>query len=382
MKEILTLNKIAKCGTDRFDSAKYICTDNAEDPAAIMVRSASMHEMQFGAGLLAIARAGAGVNNIPIDKCSEQGIAVFNTPGANANAVKELVICAALLASRKVVDAIDWCKTLKGEGSNVGKLVEKGKSSFAGPEIKGKTMGVIGMGAIGKLVAEAARDLGMRVVCFDRKGRSEISGVETVDNMETVFSAADYLTLHIPCNDSTRNIINAESIGKMKDGVRILNFARGELVNSDDILASLADGKVAAYATDFPTDGQLGVPGVIAIPHLGASTPESEDNCAVMAADELIAFLEDGNIVNSVNFPTVEVPRTTERRICVLHKNVPNMLSQISGVVSATGINIETMVNKSKKDNAYTVLDVEGDPDEAALEKILAIDGVIRVRKI
>ena len=218
MKEILTLNKIAKCGTDRFDSAKYICTDNAKDPAAIMVRSASMHEMQFGAGLLAIARAGAGVNNIPIDKCSEQGIAVFNTPGANANAVKELVICAALLASRKVVDAIDWCKTLKGEGSNVGKLVEKGKSSFAGPEIKGKTMGVVGMGAIGKLVAEAARDLGMRVVCFDRKGRSEISGVETVDDMETVFSAADYLTLHIPCNDSTRNIINAESIGKMKDG--------------------------------------------------------------------------------------------------------------------------------------------------------------------
>ena len=249
MKEILTLNKIAKCGTDRFDSAKYVCTDNAEDPAAIMVRSASMHEMQFGAGLLAIARAGAGVNNIPIDKCSEQGIAVFNTPGANANAVKELVICAALLASRKVVDAIDWCKTLKGEGDNVGKLVEKGKSSFAGPEIKGKTMGVVGMGAIGKLVAEAARDLGMRVVCFDRKGRSEISGVETVDDMETVFSAADYLTLHIPCNDSTRNIINAESIGKMKDGVRILNFARGELVNSDDILVSLADGKVAAYAS-------------------------------------------------------------------------------------------------------------------------------------
>ena len=321
MKEILTLNKIAKCGTDRFDSAKYICTDNAEDPAAIMVRSASMHEMQFGAGLLAIARAGAGVNNIPIDKCSEQGIAVFNTPGANANAVKELVICAALLASRKVVDAIDWCKTLKGEGSNVGKLVEKGKSSFAGPEIKGKTMGVVGMGAIGKLVAEAARDLGMRVVCFDRKGRSEISGVETVDNMETVFSAADYLTLHIPCNDSTRNIINAESIGKMKDGVRILNFARGELVNSDDILASLADGKVAAYATDFPTDGQLGVPGVIAIPHLGASTPESEDNCAVMAADELISYIERGEVKNSVNLPELTPPAEFEKRVCVIYKD-------------------------------------------------------------
>ena len=380
MKEILTLNKIAKCGTDRFDSAKYVCTDNAKDPAAIMVRSASMHEMQFGAGLLAIARAGAGVNNIPIDKCSEQGIAVFNTPGANANAVKELVICAALLASRKVVDAIDWCKTLKGEGSNVGKLVEKGKSSFAGPEIKGKTMGVVGMGAIGKLVAEAARDLGMRVVCFDRKGRSEISGVETVDNMETVFSTADYLTLHIPCNDSTRNIINAESIGKMKDGVRILNFARGELVNSDDILASLADGKVAAYATDFPTDAQLGVPGVIAIPHLGASTPESEDNCAVMAAQELNDYLKNGNITHSVNMPEVHQPRAGGKRICIIHKNEPGMISQITALTTEAGLNIENMVNKSKKNMAYTMLDATGAVNDALAAKLSAIPAVVRVR--
>ena len=380
MKEILTLNKIAKCGTDRFDSAKYVCTDNAEDPAAIMVRSASMHEMQFGAGLLAIARAGAGVNNIPIDKCSEQGIAVFNTPGANANAVKELVICAALLASRKVVDAIDWCKTLKGEGSNVGKLVEKGKSSFAGPEIKGKTMGVVGMGAIGKLVAEAARDLGMRVVCFDRKGGSVISGVETVDDMETVFSAADYLTLHIPCNDSTRNIINAESIGKMKDGVRILNFARGELVNSDDILASLADGKVAAYATDFPTDAQLGVPGVIAIPHLGASTPESEDNCAVMAAQELSDYLKNGNITHSVNMPEVHQPRAGGKRICIIHKNEPGMISQITALTTEAGLNIENMVNKSKKNMAYTMLDATGAVNDALAAKLSAIPAVVRVR--
>lgn len=375
MKEILTLNKIAKCGTDRFDSAKYICTDNAEDPAAIMVRSASMHEMQFGAGLLAIARAGAGVNNIPIDKCSEQGIAVFNTPGANANAVKELVICAALLASRKVIDAIDWCKTLKGEGSNVGKLVEKGKSSFAGPEIKGKTMGVVGMGAIGKLVAEAARDLGMRVVCFDRKGRSEISGVETVDDMDAVFSAADYLTLHIPCNDSTRNIINAESIGKMKDGVRILNFARGELVNSDDILASLADGKVAAYATDFPTDAQLGVPGVTAIPHLGASTPESEDNCAVMAADELISYIERGEVKNSVNLPELTPPAEFEKRVCIIYKDSEGVRENI---VAALGGNITSLNSAVKNGLGYLVCDTPN-PDS---EKLTAVGGVVRVRVI
>lgn len=382
MKEILTLNKIAKCGTDRFDSAKYICTDNAEDPAAIMVRSASMHEMQFGAGLLAIARAGAGVNNIPIDKCSEQGIAVFNTPGANANAVKELVICAALLASRKVIDAIDWCKTLKGEGSNVGKLVEKGKSSFAGPEIKGKTMGVVGMGAIGKLVAEAARDLGMRVVCFDRKGRSEISGVETVDNMDAVFSAADYLTLHIPCNDSTRNIINAESIGKMKDGVRILNFARGGLVNSEDLLAALEAGKVASYVTDFPSDDILGAQGVIAIPHLGASTPESEDNCAGMAAKELIDYIENGNIVNSVNLPEIVMPRSGESRICVIHKNIPNMLTAITGIFAGDNVNIENLLNKSRGDYAYTMLDVSKADVSDVADKIGAISGVIRVRVI
>lgn len=375
MTEILTLNKIAKCGTDRFDPAKYSCTDNANDPTAVMVRSASMHEMQFSENLLAIARAGAGVNNIPVDRCSEQGIAVFNTPGANANAVKELVICAALLASRKVVDAIDWCKTLKGEGSNVGKLVEKGKSSFAGPEIMGKTMGIVGMGAIGKLVAEAARDLGMRVVCFDRKGRSVISGVETVDDMETVFSAADYLTMHIPCNDYTRNIINSESIGKMKDGVRILNFARGELVNSDDILAALACGKVAAYATDFPTDAQLGVPGVIAIPHLGASTPESEDNCAVMAADELIGYIERGEVKNSVNLPELAPPAEFEKRVCVIYRDGEGVRE---GIVAALGGNIVSLCSAAKKGIGYLVCDTP-DPDA---EKISAANNVIRVRVI
>ncbi len=375
MKEILTLNKIAKCGTDRFDSTKYVCTDNAEEPTAIMVRSASMHEMQLGAGLLAIARAGAGVNNIPIDRCSEQGVAVFNTPGANANAVKELVICAALLASRKITDAIDWCKTLKGKGDNVGKLVEKGKSSFAGPEIKGKTMGVVGMGAIGKLVAEAARDLGMKVVCYDRNSKSEISCVESVDSMDKVFFAADYLSLHIPCNDSTRDIINAESIGKMKDGVRILNFARGELVNSDDILAALADGKVAAYATDFPTDAQLGVPGVIAIPHLGASTPESEDNCAVMAADELIGYIERGEVKNSVNLPELMPPAEFEKRVCVIYKDNDGVRENI---VAAFGGNMVSLNGAVKNGLGYLVCDTPN-PDS---EKISAVSGIIRVRII
>lgn len=375
MTEILTLNKIAKCGTDRFDPAKYSCTDSANDPAAVMVRSASMHEMQFSEGLLAIARAGAGVNNIPIDRCSERGIAVFNTPGANANAVKELVICAALLSSRKITDAIDWCKTLKGEGENVGKLVEKGKSSFAGPEIMGKTMGIVGMGAIGKLVAEAARDLGMRVVCFDRKGESEIRGAEAVGDIDAVFSASDYLSLHIPCNDYTRNIINSESIGKMKDGVRILNFARGELVNSDDILAALACGKVAAYATDFPTDEQLGVPGVIAIPHLGASTPESEDNCAVMVADELIGYIERGEVKNSVNLPALIPPAEFEKRVCVIYRDGEGVRE---GIVAALGGNIVSLCSAAKKGIGYLVCDTP-DPDA---EKISAANGVIRVRVI
>lgn len=382
MTEILTLNKIAKCGTDRFDPAKYSCTDSANDPAAIMVRSASMHEMQFSEGLLAIARAGAGVNNIPIDRCSEQGIAVFNTPGANANAVKELVICAALLSSRKITDAIDWCKTLKGEGENVGKLVEKGKSSFAGPEIMGKTMGIVGMGAIGKLVAEAARDLGMRVVCFDRKGESEIRDVEAVGDIDAVFSASDYLSLHIPCNDYTRNIINSESIGKMKDGVRILNFARGELVNSDDILAALACGKVAAYATDFPTDEQLGVPGVIAIPHLGASTPESEDNCAEMAAHELADYLTRGAIINSVNYPACDPGYTDGARLCVLHANVPNMVGSVTALLAAQGINIANMVNKSRGALAYTVIDADGEIGANVVKAVAAVENVYKVRLI
>ena len=386
MYDILTLNKISKTGLERFTD-EYQYGDAVENPQGIMVRSASMHEMEMPQSLLAIARAGAGVNNIPVDQCTEKGIVVFNTPGANANAVKELVLAGLLISSRKVTQGMAWAQGLKGQGDAVGKAVEKGKSAFVGPEIKGKKLGVIGLGAIGILVANAAHSLGMEVYGYDPYLSVDAAwglsrSIIHATSLDQIYANCDYITVHVPLTPDTKGMFNAAAFAAMPDGVRILNFSRADLVNIPDMKEALASGKVAAYVVDFPTEDILGVENVIAIPHLGASTPESEDNCAVMAADELIAFLEDGNIVNSVNFPTVEVPRTTERRICVLHKNVPNMLSQISGVVSAAGINIETMVNKSKKDNAYTVLDVEGDPDEAALEKILAIDGVIRVRKI
>lgn len=382
MFDILTLNKIAKCGTDRFDASKYTCSDSVENPTAVMVRSASMHETQFNPELLAIARAGAGVNNIPIDRCSEQGIAVFNTPGANANAVKELVICAALLASRKITDAIDWCKTLKGEGDAVSKLVEKGKSAFTGPEIKGKTMGVIGLGAIGALVANAAIDMGMDVIGYDPflsvgGALGLYPGIRVTQDVADVYAAADYITLHVPCNDQTKNTVNAKTIAAMKDGVRILNFARGELVNSDDIIAALGTGKVAAYVTDFPTDAQIGVKGVVAIPHLGASTPESEDNCAVMAANELIAYLERGEIKNSVNLPDAALPTTFETRVCVIHRETEGIQGAI--IAALGGSPIASLVCAHKKGMGYLVADISGQPD---IEKLKAVDGVIRVRVI
>ena len=383
---ILTLNKIAACGTDRLGGG-YTVGDAVEQPEGILVRSAAMHDMEFPASLLAVARAGAGVNNIPLDRCSDAGIVVFNTPGANANAVKELVIAGLFLASRKVVPAIEWAQTLKGKGDEVGKLVEKGKGQFAGPEITGKKLGVIGLGAIGILVANAAKSLGMDVYGYDPflsvdAAWSLSRSVHHATGMEQIFTECDYITIHVPLNNDTRGMINASTIATMKDGVRILNFARGELVDSESMLKALADGKVACYVVDFPSDEMLGVENVVAIPHLGASTPESEDNCAMMAADELKAYLEDGTIRNSVNFPAMEVPRSTAVRICVLHRNIPNMLSQISGVISEAGVNIDNMTNRSKKDNAYTVLDVVSDVPQSVLDGICAIDGVIRVRKI
>ncbi len=387
MFKIQTLNKISPIGLDRFDTSKYTYGTETENPDAIMVRSASMHEMEMPESLLAIARAGAGVNNIPIDKCSEKGIVVFNTPGANANAVKELVIAGLLISSRKVVPGIEWAKTLKGKGDEVGKLVEKGKSAFTGPEIRGKKLGVIGLGAIGILVANAAKSLGMEVYGYDPYVSVDAawklsSSITHSVNIKDIYANCDYITLHVPLTNETRDMISAESIATMKDGVRIMNFSRDALVNSEDIVEALSNGKVAAYVTDFPTDTVIGVDGVIAIPHLGASTPESEDNCASMATDELIDYLENGNITNSVNLPNVSLPRPHGKRLCVIHKNIPNVLTSISGAVAAEGVNIENMVNKSKKDYAYTILDIESDITKSALETINAIDGVVKTRVI
>ena len=380
---ICTLNKIAACGTDRL--AGYTITDAIDGAAGVMVRSAAMHDMELPDSLLGIARAGAGVNNIPIDKCSEQGIVVFNTPGANANAVKELVLAGLFLASRKVVDGIAWAGTLKGEGDAVGKLVEKGKSAYAGPEILGKKLGVIGLGAIGVLVANAAVALGMDVYGYDPYLSVDAAWklsrhIHHANTLDEIYAECDYITVHVPLVADTKGMLNEAAFAAMKDGVRILNFSRAGLVDSDAMLAALAAGKVAAYVVDFPTDEMLGVENVVAIPHLGASTPESEDNCAVMAANQLKAYLEEGNIINSVNFPDVNVPRAGDQRVCVLHKNIPNMLAQISSVVSACGVNIASMTNKSRKDLAYTVLDVEGAVAADVTDKIAAIDGIIRVR--
>lgn len=386
MYNIQTLNKISKYGTDNFDTAKYTVADEVANPDAIMVRSAAMHDMELGSNLLAIARAGAGVNNIPVDKCAEQGICVFNTPGANANAVKELVIAGLLLTSRKIPDAMIWAQTLKGNGAEVGKMVEKGKSQFAGPEIMGKTLGVIGLGAIGVLVANAAIALGMKVVGYDpflsvKAALSLDPSVKTVADVKDLYAAADYVTIHVPFNADTKGTINADAIAAMKDGVRVLNFARGELVDNSAILPALESGKVAAYITDFPSDEVLGAKGVIAVPHLGASTPESEDNCAKMAALELIDYIENGNIKNSVNYPDASM-NAVGTKICVMHKNVPAVISALTTALGDAGLNIDNMLNKSKKDYAYTLLDVAGDVSDDVVAKLSAVDTVIKVRVI
>ena len=385
MYDILTLNKIAKCGTDAFDKAKYTVADAVENPDAIMVRSAAMHDMQFGNKLLAIARAGAGVNNIPVDRCAEEGIVVFNTPGANANAVKELVIAGLLLSSRKVTDAIDWVSTLKGQ-EDIGKKVEKGKSNFAGPEISGKTLGVIGLGAIGVLVANAAMSLGMKVIGYDpflsvKAALSLKPGVKPVTDVNDLYAASDYITIHVPYNADTKGTICEKSIAVMKDGVRILNFARGELADTAAVLAAVESGKIACYITDFPSDELIGVKNVICVPHLGASTPESEDNCAVMAASELIDYIENGNIRNSVNFPNAEM-NAAGTKICVLHKNVPAVISEITTILGKASINIDNMINASKKDYAYTLIDAAGNISEDIAAKLSAAENVIKVRVI
>ena len=386
MYNVLTLNKISETGIKNFTS-DYKCSDEIKNPDAILVRSASMHETEFAPETLAVARAGAGVNNIPIDECAKKGIVVFNTPGANANAVKELVLCGLLLSSRKIVPAIEWVKTtLKGD-ENFSKSVEKGKSAFAGPEIKGKKLGVIGLGAIGVLVANAAQSLGMEVYGYDPYLSVDAAwnlsrSVKHVTNIDDIFASCDYITLHVPLTDSTRGVINTISIAKMKDNVRILNFARGELVETSDIIRALSSGKVAAYVTDFGNSALLDANGVIVLPHLGASTPESEDNCAVMAVNEIVDYLENGNITNSVNFPSVSVPRSGKTRITILHKNVPNVISNISTSVANENINIDNMVNKSRGEFAYTMLDTDTEVSVDAIEAIKALDNIIRVRVI
>lgn len=385
MYNIQTLNKISAIGTDIFDKSKYTVSDSVENPDAIMVRSAKMHDMQFGENLLAIARAGAGVNNIPVERCAKEGICVFNTPGANSNAVKELAVCALLLSSRKITEAAAWAASLKGT-PDAPKTVEGGKSKFAGPEILGKTLGIIGLGAIGGKIANTAVALGMKVIGYDpylsvNNAVLLDSSVKVTTDINDIYKNSDYISIHVPYTPQTKNTIDSEQIAMMKDGVRLINLARGELINSEAVVKAIADGKVAKYVTDFADDVVLGVENVIVLPHLGASTPESEDNCAVMAANELIDYIENGNIRNSVNLPNASM-NATGTKICVIHKNVPSLISSITKAVGDEGLNIENMVNASKKDFAYTMMDVIGDVTDAVVNDIKAIDGIIRVRVI
>lgn len=386
MYKIRTMNAISPLGISILEKHGCAVKPDIENPEALLIRSADLHSTEFWPELLCIGRAGAGVNNIPLDRCSEQGIVVFNTPGANANGVKELALAALLLSSRKIDAGIAWAKTLKGQ-EGVEKLVEKGKSAFVGPELLGKTLGVIGLGAIGGLVANAAVGLGMQVVGCDpfitvNAAWSLSRAVRKADNYDEIYADADYITIHVPSTPDTKGMINAETIAKMKDGVRIINLARGDLVDNAAVKAALASGKVACYVTDFPSDELLDVEGVIAIPHLGASTPESEENCASMAAAQLIDYLENGNIKNSVNYPATYMARSAANRIVVLHENVPTMLAQVLTVLSNDNINIENMVSCSKGNNACSLFDTDAKVSEKAAADIRAIQGVRRITVI
>jgi len=384
---VKTLNAISPVIHEVFDAQYEVSSDSAA-PDAVLVRSASMHEAALNDELCAIARAGAGVNNIPIDKCSEAGVVVFNTPGANANAVAELVVAAMLLTCRDIVGGANWVQGLKGQGAEVGKLVEKGKAQFVGPEVRGKTLGVIGLGAIGALVANAAVGLGMEVIGCDPFITVEHAwalsrSVHRETSRADLIRQSDFITVHVPLLPDTKGMFDAAAFAAMKPGATLLNFSRGELVDTPSVLEALTDGKLRAYATDFPDDALLGVKGVLAIPHLGASTPESEDNCAQMAASQLRAFLETGEIRNSVNLPDVQLPRIESpdaKRVTILHKNQPGLLNAITGVLSQSGTNIAHLTNKSKGDLAYTVVDVDAGYSRDALGKLCALDEVLRVR--
>lgn len=383
MYKIQTLNKISKKGLAVLDE-NYTCADEIENPDGIILRSFKMHDMELPASLRAVARAGAGVNNIPIDKCTENGVVVFNTPGANANAVKELVLAGLLLSSRRIVQGIEWAKTLIGEGDAVGSLVEKGKSNFVGPEIEGKTIGIVGLGAIGVRVANAVHHLGMDVVGYDPYLSVDAAWNLTrfahkANSLDELLEKADYITVHVPATPTTKGMFNSEAFAKMKKGARLLNFSRGELVDEADVQTALENGDLAAYITDFASEALLKNDKVICMPHLGASTPESEENCAVMAASEIKDFLENGNIKNSVNFPNCDMGKVNGARVTVLHKNVPSMIKNITDVFASDGVNISNMLNKSKGDNAYTIIDVEGRCDNAVVDEISAMEGVIKV---
>lgn len=386
MKKVKLFNKIAKLGTDMFDKELFELSDDIIDPDAILVRSANLHELEFNKNLIAIARAGVGVNNIPIERCTDNGIVVFNTPGANANAVKELAIAALLLSGRKIVDSINWVKTIDTKENDAATVAEKGKSKFVGPELTGKTLGVFGLGKIGVMVANAAVSLGMNVIGFDPyltvgSALALSSSFKRVNSKEELFEKSDYLTVHATLTNETRNLINKDTIALMKDGVRIINLARGELINNVDISEALNNDKVASYVTDFASNEllELNPKNVIIMPHLGASTPESEDNSAVMASNELIDFFVSGNIKNSINFPeTIKAP-CTKTRVCVLHKNVPNIIAQVTRVLSDDNVNIESMISNSKGTNAYTIFETNDEVNDMICTHFDGVDGIYRV---
>ena len=388
MFHIKTMNKIAAVGLEHLPADTYAVGDETANEDGILVRSAKLHDYAFPDTLWAIARAGAGVNNIPVDKCSEAGIVVFNTPGANANAVKELVMCAMFLASRDVIGGAQWVREqARTPGVDVAAAVEKGKSAFVGPEVYRKTLGVVGLGAIGALVANIGLSLGMDVYGYDPYLSVDAAlrldrHIKVVKDLDTLYANSDYITLHLPYMEATKNTVNAAAIAKMKEGVRLINLARGGLVNDGDLIAALESGKVACYATDFPNNRLVAAPHVVALPHLGASTPESEDNCAVMAANELRDFLENGNIKNSVNFPNVIMERSGAQRLCVIHRNVPAVLANITTQLSEDGVNVENMTNKSKGEYAYTMVDTGSAVDEKVIEDIRKVSGIIRLRVI
>ena len=387
MYHIKTFNKISPVGLNKFDPECYAVGDDEQNEDGILVRSAKLHDYAFPENLLAIARAGVGVNNIPLDRCSETGIAVFNTPGANANAVKELVLCAMLMGSRDIVGGIEWVRSQVAAGVDVTTVVEKGKSAFVGPEIYKKTLGVIGLGAIGSLVANVALSLGMYVYGYDPFLSVDAAlrldrHIHVVKDINELYKRADYITIHIHFTDKTKGMIDAKAIGAMKRGVRFINLARGEIVDDEAMLAALDTGKVAAYLTDFPNNRIVQAPHVIAMPHLGASTPESEQNCAAMAVEELRDYLENGNIRNSVNLPAVSMERSGVMRMCVIHKNIPAMLASITTLLSKDGVNVENLSNKSKGDYAYTMVDLGTRVDESVIEDVRKLANVIRVRVI